>query len=113
MDMVVNNVDETAVIYKNLSNDGVVKKSFLELKLNGSPGNINAIGAKAIVFTKNVSGAPFGEVRTYEKFPVRGFQGSMEVPLHIGLGNTTIDSILLVWPDNSYEKLIGVKDSIL
>jgi hypothetical protein len=106
MDMVVNNVDETAVIYKNLSNDGRVKKSFLELKLKGSPANINATGAKAIVFTKN-------EVRTYEKFPVRGFQGSMEVPLHIGLDKTTIDSILLVWPDNSYEKLTGVKDSIL
>jgi len=106
MDMVANNVDETAVIYKNLSNDGGVKKSFLELRLKGSSENINATGAKAVVFTKN-------EVRTYEKFPVRGFQGSMEVPLHIGLDNTAIDSILLVWPDNSYEKLTGVKDSIL
>ena len=113
MDMVVNNVDETAVIYKNLSNDGVVKKSFLELKLKGSPANINAIGSKAIVFTKNVPGTPFGEVRTYEKFPVRGFQGSMEVPLHIGLDKTHVDSILLIWPDNTYEKLTGTKDSIL
>src|SRR6187551_2843061 len=106
MDMVVNNIDETAVVYKNLSNNDGIKKSFLELKLKGSSENINAIGAKAIVFTKN-------EVRTYEKFPVRGFQGSMEVPLHIGLDNTTLDSILLVWPDNSYEKLRSVKDSIL
>ena len=106
MDMVVNNVDEPAVIYKNLSNDESVKRSFLELKLKGSPGNINATGAKAIVFTKN-------EVRTYEKFPVRGFQGSMEVPLHIGLANTNVDSILLIWPDNSYEKLPAIRDSIL
>ena len=106
MDMVVNNVDEAAVIYKNLSNDGVVKKSFLELKLKGSSTNINATGAKAIVFANS-------EVRTYEKFPVRGFQGSMEVPLHIGLDKTTVDSILLVWPDNSFEKLTTIKDSIL
>lgn len=106
MDMVVNNVDEPALIYKNLSNNDGIKKSFLELKLKGSSENLNAIGTKAIVFTKN-------EVRTYEKFPVRGFQGSMEVPLHIGLDNTTLDSILLVWPDNSYEKLRSVKDSIL
>ena len=35
MDMVVNNVDEPALIYKNLSNDEVSKKSFLELKLKG------------------------------------------------------------------------------
>ncbi|HEX6848921.1 MAG TPA: VCBS repeat-containing protein, partial [Chitinophagaceae bacterium] len=106
MDMVVNNVDETAVIYKNLSNDGGTKKSFLELKLRGPSTNINATGAKVIVFTAN-------ELRTYEKFPVRGFQGSMEVPVHIGLVNTNVDSILLIWPDNSYEKLPAIKDSIL
>jgi hypothetical protein len=51
------------------------KKSFLELKLKGPSENLNAIGTKAIVFTKNVQGTPFGEVRTYEKFPVRGLPG--------------------------------------
>ena len=102
-----------ALIYKNLSNNDGTKKSFLELKLKGSPENLNAIGTKAIVFTKNVQGTTFGEVRTYEKFPVRGFQGSMEVPLHIGLDKTNVDSILLIWPDNTYEKLPGIKDSIL
>ena len=106
MDMVVNNVDEPALIYKNLSNDGPVKKSFLELRLKGDSLNINAIGAKAVVFAKN-------EIRTYEKFPVRGFQGSMEVPLHIGLDKTSVDSILLIWPDNSYQKLSSIKDTIL
>ena len=106
MDIVVNNVDEPALIYKNLSNNGVIKRSFLELQLKGSQSNLNAIGAKAIVFAKN-------EIRTYEKFPVRGFQGSMEVPLHIGLDKTNVDSLLLVWPDNTYEKLPGIKDSVL
>jgi len=106
MDMVVNNVDEPALIYKNLSNNDGTKKSFLELKLKGSSENLNAIGTKAIVFATN-------EVRTYEKFPVRGFQGSMEIPLHIGLDKTNVDSILLIWPDNTYEKLPGIKDSIL
>lgn len=106
MDMVVNNVDEPAVVYKNLSNDGPEKKSFLEIKLKGPANNINAIGAKVIVFEKN-------STRTYEKFPVRGFQGSMEVPLHIGLHKTNPDSILLIWPDNGHEKLPLVKDSII
>ena len=106
MDMVVNNVDESALIYKNLSNDGSVRKSFLELKLAGDASNVNAIGAKAIVFAQQ-------EIRTYEKFPVRGFQGTMEVPLHLGLDKTRVDSILLVWPDNSYQRLPAVKDTIL
>src|SRR6187399_106277 len=106
LDIVVNNADDPALIYKNLSNDGTIKRSFLELKLKGTSLNINAIGAKAIVFAKN-------EIRAYEKFPVRGFQGSMETPLHIGIDKTNIDSILLVWPDNTYEKLPAAKDSIL
>lgn len=106
LDMVVNNIDEPALIYKNLTNDGIVKKSFVELKLKGPATNINAIGAKAVVFTGN-------EIRTYEKFPVRGFQGSMEVPMHMGLDQTKVDSMLLIWPDNSYERLTAEIDTIL
>ena len=98
LDMVVNNINEPAIIYKNVINDGNKKKSFIELKLEGDSRNINATGAKAIVFAGN-------ELRTYEKFPVRGFQGSMEIPMHIGLDNTLVDSIILVWPDNRFEKI--------
>ncbi len=104
LDIVVNNVDEPALIYKNLTNDGNVKRPFIALKLIGPPSNINAIGAKAIVFTND-------DVRTYEKFPVRGFQGSMEIPVHIGL-ERTIGSVYIIWPDNTYENLHLVKDSI-
>ena len=106
LDMIVNNVDEPAIIYKNLTNDGAAKKSFLELRLRGDQSNINAIGAKAIVFANN-------EIRTYEKFPVRGFQASMEVPIHIGLEKTNVDSLWLIWPDNTFEKLALVRDTIL
>ncbi|HLF46508.1 MAG TPA: VCBS repeat-containing protein, partial [Chitinophagaceae bacterium] len=98
LDLVVNNINEPAIIYKNMTNDGLEKKSFIELKLTGSNQNINATGAKAIVFAGN-------EIRTYEKFPVKGFQGSMEIPIHIGLHGTKVDSIVLIWPDNSAEKI--------
>jgi hypothetical protein len=105
LDIVVNNINEPALIYRNLSNDGGQKKSFIELKLKGDSNNINATGTKAIVFAGN-------EIRTYEKFPVRGFQGSMEIPMHIGLNNSKIDSVLLVWSDNSFEKIQYQPDTV-
>jgi enediyne biosynthesis protein E4 len=95
LDVVVNNINDDALVYENTTND-VHPKAFMEFKLQGPPKNINAIGARVIVYDSN-------EIRTYEKYPVRGFQSSMETPLHIGLDKTKIDSILLVWPDNTYQ----------
>jgi enediyne biosynthesis protein E4 len=84
-------------LYEN-KNDLLGKNSSLQIKLNGSAQNINAVGARLIVFAGS-------EVRTYEKFPVRGFLSAMEVPLLIGLRNTKIDSLLLVWPDNTCQPI--------
>lgn len=97
LDVVVNNIDEPALLYENKSNDKK-DKIFVEIKLKGSAQNINAIGAKVILFTK-------ANIRTYEKYPVHGFLSSAEVPIHIGLDKTKIDSAFLIWPDNTYQPL--------
>ena len=98
LDIVVNNIDDPVLLYKNKSNDKS-DKPFLELKLKGSSLNINAIGAKVIVFAGS-------SIRTYEKFAARGFQSSMETPMHIGLAGTRADSIILVWPDNTCQRVL-------
>ena len=36
----------------------------------------------------------------------------MEVPLHIGLNNAKVDSILLVWNDNTYQKIDWQHDTL-
>ncbi|MEO8405384.1 MAG: VCBS repeat-containing protein, partial [Chitinophagaceae bacterium] len=95
LDVVVNNIDDPVLLYENKSNDKK-DKPFCEIKLKGAENNINAIGAKVVMFT------PDG-IRTYEKNPVKGFESSMEIPLHIGLSATKIDSAFLIWPDNSYQ----------
>ncbi len=105
LDIVVNNIDAPVLVYENNTNNQV-KKSFLRLTLKGSQNNVNAIGAKLIIFAN-------GGVRLYEKFPVRGFQSSMEIPLQVGLNNTQIDSMFLVWPDNSYQVVERTKDTTL
>jgi len=103
LDIAVNNIDADAMIYQNKTNDNK-KENFVELKLKGAPKNINAIGSKVIVFAKN-------DVRTYEKFPLHGFLSSAEIPLHIGLNKVHVDSMILVWPDNSYQKIDWQSDS--
>ncbi|MBS1608271.1 MAG: VCBS repeat-containing protein [Bacteroidetes bacterium] len=106
LDIVVNNINDPALIYENKVNDKR-DKPFSMISLNGPEGNINAIGAKIILFER-------GRIRTYENFSVRGFQSSMNEPLHVGLYNAAIDSAFLLWPDNSFQRIqIGEHSSQL
>jgi hypothetical protein len=106
LDIVVNNISATALIYENThAKQG--QRTSLKIDLVGDVKNRRAIGAKVIVFVK-------GEIRTYEKFPVKGFLSSMDEPLLIGLAKPGIDSMVLVWPDNSFQKLsIPANDATL
>lgn len=97
LDIVVNNIDHPAMLYENKTAD-TAHSTYIELSLQGPAQNRNAVGAKAILFCG-------GETRTYENYPVKGFLSSMQVPLHIGLKNTKVDSLLLVWPDRTFERL--------
>lgn len=106
LDIVVNNIDEPVFLYRNTTNDKR-KKDYLNLKLKGSEKNINALGAKVFVFSNNT-------IRSYENYPVRGYMSSMQTPIHIGLEDTKVDSILLVWPDNTYQHIqYAKKDTTL
>jgi hypothetical protein len=96
LDIVVNNIDDPVLVYENKNVDS--PKHYLELSLEGPQPNKNAIGAKAVLFAGK-------EIRTYENFPVKGFLSSMQTPLHIGLKNTKIDSLLLIWPDRTYQHI--------
>jgi len=99
LDVIVNNIDAAALLYKNNQNNfsGDTAHS-VTIQLRGDTGNPRAIGASIILFYP-------GEIRTYEKYPVRGFQSSMEVPLLIGYGKKLPDSAWLIWPDHSCEKI--------
>jgi len=104
LDVVVNNIDDPVLVYENKNNDSA-KSNYADVHLKGSEKNINAVGSKIVLFTSN-------GIRTYENNPVKGFLSSMQIPVHIGLKNTKIDSAFLIWPDNSYQKidLVGKTD---
>ncbi|HEX5024949.1 MAG TPA: VCBS repeat-containing protein, partial [Agriterribacter sp.] len=97
LDIVVSNINDDALLYENTTRKSG-NKDFVEIKLNGPEKNRNAIGAKLIVFTDN-------GIRTYENNPEKGFMSSMQIPLHVGLENATVDSAFLVWPDNSFQNV--------
>ena len=94
LDIIVNNIWSPGLVYKNET----PKNNYVNLNLKGSSQNINTLGAKCFAFCNN-------EIMYAEKFPVRGFMSSMEIPLHIGLGTKKIDSVILVWPDNTFQHL--------
>jgi len=97
VDLVVNNIDASPLVYKNNAAADSGRRS-INVRLKGPSGNRYAIGTKAIVYSGN-------EVLTFEKYPVRGFQSSMEIPLAIATGNRKIDSAHVIWPDGSWQSL--------
>jgi enediyne biosynthesis protein E4 len=103
LDVLVNNIDESPLLYRNKTNDEVAKRS-IKVALKGPEKNINAIGSKLLVYTGN-------SIRTYEKYPVHGFQSSMEAALTIGLHNVTVDSMVVVWPDRTSQRIALNKES--
>lgn len=94
LDVVVNNIDESALVYENLSNGDSSRRAYASLRLQGASMNVNALGAKVIVYSGD-------SLEMYEKSPVRGFLSSANTPVHVGLEGTPVDSVVVVWPDNT------------
>ncbi len=105
LDVVVNNINDAVIVYENKSNDKK-DKPFVDFKLKGSETNINAIGSKIVLFAN-------GGIRTYENNDTKGFLSSMVIPVHVGLTATKIDSMFLIWPDNTYQSITAKINSTM
>ncbi len=91
LDLIVNNVDDPAFLYENLSN--TTENKFLKIKLKGPATNKDGLGTKITLKTND--SIQFLEFKT-----VRGYLSSVEPIVHFGLGIISkIDSISIVWPD--------------
>jgi hypothetical protein len=102
LDLVVNKMNAPAGIFKNNIRSLQPSQHYLNIGLKGLSPNTFAIGAKVFLF--------YGTALQYQELqPVRGFMSSVEPLLHFGLGERTlIDSLVIIWPDNSYQKLFQV-----
>lgn len=98
LDLVINHLNQTSEILENKSQKG----NWLQVDLTFSGSNHFGIGAKVTLYSEL-------EIQFLEQQPVRGFQSSSSYRLHFGLGNASkIDSLVILWPDQSIEKLIDV-----
>jgi len=100
LDLIVNNINDKAMIYENLSTF-----NFLKFKFEGHTSNRNAIGAKIILHIK-------GKSILRENFVNRGYMSSTPAEVHFGLGeNQKIDSVWVIWPNQKYQTLKNINSN--
>lgn len=92
LDLVVNNVDSEALIYRNNSREQNLASHYLSIQLRGDSANRQGIGASVTVWSG-------GQMQYSELNVVRGYLSSVEPVVHFGLGKArTVDSLRIQWP---------------
>lgn len=97
LDLVMNSIDAPASVLKN----NTPKSAYLSFSFQGDGANTGGIGAKVYVFQK-------AKMQYQQLMLTRGFQSASDARLHFGLGDAGVDSVLVVWPDQSYQVLKGI-----
>lgn len=105
MDMIINNINDEAMIYKNTSREKELEKAhFLQIKFIGTKQNVNGLGAFANIYYDH------GKQQVYENNPYRGYLSTVQDIAHFGLGTVAIiDSVVIKWPNNKKQVLKEVK----
>ncbi len=97
LDLIVNNENGPAFVYKNNSRR-INKNKFIGILLKGNNQNTFAIGSKIKVYSG-------GQELSREVVPSRGFQSSVDYKQIIGLGKSgKIDSMVIVWPNRTFSR---------
>ncbi len=103
LDLVTNNIDQDAFIYRNRTIDGEkITNNYLKIRFKGKAPNTFGVGARIVVPLDS-------QTIIQEMYPTRGYQSSVPFELIVGLGQRkTIDSLVVVWPDLQFEVLKGL-----
>ncbi|GAB4405645.1 MAG: VCBS repeat-containing protein [Bacteroidia bacterium] len=93
LDLVVNNVNMPAFLYRNETQQQHPTATYLQFVLEGAGRNTGAFGTRIEL--------RYQEQYAYlEQQPTRGFQSSVDPRPHFGLGGLTqVDTLLVTWPD--------------
>src|ERR1700761_9398693 len=110
MDLVINNIDDEAMIYKNTSREKNKDSShYLNIKFQGGQQNRDGIGAWADIYYDH------GKHQVYENTPFRGYLSTIQNIAHFGIGKVAVlDSVVIRWQNGKKQTLQKVKaDQVL
>jgi hypothetical protein len=104
LDLAINNIDEVAAVYQNNSIQMVdTAANFLQISLEGPPGNLQGLGTKVHLYYN-------GQMQYQYYTLYRGYLSSVDPRMHFGLGPVAdIDSLLVTWPDGSRQKKLNIE----
>ena len=88
LDLIVNNVNMPIFVFENINKNS---NNYIKFELKGLYKNVNAIGAKITVKTKN-------GIQVQEVQPARGFQSTVDIRPNFGLGDAKNVDIEVDWP---------------
>jgi hypothetical protein len=112
LDLVINNLNETAFIYKNTSREKQPETSnFLKISFYGPAQNRNGLGTKVyITFDSGDSII----TQYHEHYPTRGYKSFVEPLAHFGMGGAkVINKLKVVWPDGKSQLVTGLSPNQL
>ena len=102
LDLVVNNVDDEAFVYRNNARTLLKENHYLEVKLEGEGRNRFGVGSKVTIEN--------GKEKLYQELsPTRGFQSSVDYVLDFGLGKIdTVKSVTVEWPNGRVSTVTNI-----
>lgn len=101
LDLIVNNIDQPAFIYRN--NSSLWGNKFLRINLQAESSS-EYYNAKVYVYAND-------EIQLQEYSPTRGYQSSVEHCLHFGFAQDAdkIDSIVVCWMDGTTKTISNIQ----
>ncbi|MEX6689374.1 VCBS repeat-containing protein [Danxiaibacter flavus] len=102
LDLVINNINQEAFVYQNMQHEER-GDDYLNIRLKDYTANTSAFGAKIYAYESGLQ-------QYVEVNPARGYLSSVSTNTHFGFSKaTTIDSIRIIWPDNTTQLVSNVK----
>lgn len=102
LDLVINNVNERAYVYRNNS-ETTDDHNYFRVKLTDQKNNRTIFGAKIKLTAQGAS-------QWFEFTSVRGMYSTSEHVAHFGVGEAkTVDELIVTWPDGKTTKLLNLE----